>query len=71
MLEIKGRNGGAPMAKGSAGKPARDHAAGYALLHSQEPLPPYELDPEFDSPVIRNRIGRLIANATEHRFSKR
>ena len=36
-------------------------SAGYAILRAQEPLPPYELDPHFDDPVIRKRIGDLIA----------
>jgi hypothetical protein len=39
-------------------------------LQSQEPLPPYEFDPMFDNPVIRKRIGELIANAMKHRSSK-
>jgi hypothetical protein len=51
-------------------KPDRNRSAGYALLQSQEPLPPYELDPMFDNPVIRKRIGELIANAMKHRSSK-
>jgi hypothetical protein len=54
----------------SAGKPDRNRSAGYALLQSQEPLPPYELDPMFDNPVIRKRIGELIANAMKHRSSR-
>ena len=33
-------------------------------------LPPYELDPMFDNPVIRNRIGELIARAVEKRIRK-
>jgi hypothetical protein len=41
------------------------------VLPSQEPLPPYELDPLFDDPVIRNRIGDLIAKAVEKRIRKR
>jgi hypothetical protein len=51
-------------------KSDRNRSAGYALLQSQEPLPPYELDPMFDNPVIRKRIGELIANAMKHRSSK-
>jgi hypothetical protein len=67
----KGRNGGEPISERSAGKPDRNRSAGYALLLSQEPpLPPYELDPMFDNPVIRKRIGELIANAMKHRSSK-
>ena len=38
-------------------------------MPSQEPLPPYELDPMFD--VIRNRIGEVIAKAVEKRIRKR
>ena len=38
-----------------------DLSVGYAMLREQEPLPPYELDPQFDDPVIRQRIGDLIA----------
>ena len=34
---------------------------GYAILQAQEPLPPYELDPHFNDPVICKRIGDLIA----------
>jgi hypothetical protein len=41
------------------------------VLPSQEPLPPSELDPLFDDPVIRNRIGDLIAKAVEKRIRKR
>jgi hypothetical protein len=67
MLD-KGRNGGEPIYERSAGKPDLNRSAGYALLQSQEPLPPYELDPMFDHPVIRNRIGELIAKAAEKRF---
>jgi hypothetical protein len=66
----KGRNGVEPISERSAGKPDRNRSAGYALLLSQEPLPPYELDPMFDNPVIRKRIGELIANAMKHRSSK-
>jgi hypothetical protein len=47
----------------------RDFVAGYAVLEaharSNEPLPPYELDPIFDDPVIRRRIGELIAQAAD------
>ena len=41
------------MSERSAGKPDWNRSAGYALLQSQEPLPPYELDPMFDNPVSR------------------
>jgi hypothetical protein len=43
----------------------RDFLAGYDVLRSHEPLPPYELDPLFDDPVIRRRIGELIAQAAD------
>jgi hypothetical protein len=69
MLD-KGRNGGEHISERSAGKPDWNRSAGYALLQSQEPLPPYELDPMIDNPVIRKRIGELIANAMKHRSSK-
>ncbi len=46
------------------------YSAGYALLQSQEPLPPYELDPLFNSPAVRKRTGEVIAKAMEYRFSK-
>jgi hypothetical protein len=69
MLD-KGRGGAEHISGRSAGKPDWNRSAGYALLQSQEPLPPYELDPMFDNPVIRKRIGELIANAVNHRSSK-
>ena len=69
MLD-KGRNGGEHISERSAGKPDWNRSAGYALLQSQGPLPPYELDPMIDNPVIRKRIGELIANAMKHRSSK-
>jgi hypothetical protein len=69
MLD-KGRGGAEHISGRSAGKPDWNRSAGYALLQSQEPLPPYELDPMFDNPVIRKRIGELIANAVKHRSSK-
>jgi hypothetical protein len=43
----------------------------YALLESQEPLPPYELDPAFESMAVRKRIGEVIAKAVGRRSSKR
>jgi hypothetical protein len=70
MLGIKRRNGGALMPKPLEEKADRMYSAGYALLQSQEPLPPYELDPLFNNPAVRNRIGKVIAKAMEHRFSK-
>jgi hypothetical protein len=59
------------MPKRSAKKPAHISSGGHALLASQKPLPPYELDSMFDDPVIRNRIGQVIAKAMERRISKR
>jgi hypothetical protein len=70
MLGIKGRNGGALMPKSLEEKGGRPYSEGYALLLSQEPLPPYELDPMFNNPAMRNRISKVIAKAMEHRFSK-
>jgi hypothetical protein len=71
MLGGKGRNGGAPMPKPLADKAGRTYSDGYALLPTQEQLPPYELDPMFNDPAVRKRIGEVIAKAMEHRFSKR
>jgi hypothetical protein len=45
--------------------------SGDSLLQSQEPLPPYELDPLFDNLVVHKRIGDVIAKAMEKRFSRR
>jgi hypothetical protein len=71
MLETKGRNGAEFMPKPLEEKGESMYSAGYALLlQSQEPLPPYELDPMFNNPAVRNRIGKVIAKAMEHRFSK-
>jgi hypothetical protein len=53
MLD-KERNGGESISEQSAGKTDRNRSAGYALLQSQEPLPPYELDPMFHSPAFAN-----------------
>ena len=36
----------------------------YAILKSQAPALPYELDPRFNDPVICKRVGDLIARAT-------
>ena len=58
------------MPKRLAKKPDRNCLGGHALLPSQEPLPPYELASMFDDPVIRNRIGQVIAKAMERRISK-
>jgi hypothetical protein len=70
MLGIKGRNGGALMPKPLEEKRDRMYSAGYALLQSQESLPPYELDPMLNNPAVRNRVGKVIAKAMEHRVSK-
>ena len=59
------------MPKRLAKKPDRNCSGGHSISQSQEPLPPYELDSMFDDPVIRNRIGELIAKAMEKRISKR
>jgi hypothetical protein len=70
MFEIKGRNGAEFMPKPLEEKGESMYPAGHALLQSQEPLPPYELDPMFNNPAVRNRIGTVIAKAMEHRFRK-
>jgi hypothetical protein len=51
-------------------KAGRTYSAGYALLRPQKPLPPYELDPMFNDPAVRKRIGEVIARAATKRFSK-
>jgi hypothetical protein len=66
-LEVGG-NDGAPMTKRLAKKLDNNRLGGHVLSPSQEPVPPYELDPMLDNPVIRNRIGELIAKAAEKRF---
>ena len=48
-----------------------DFSAGYAILQSQEPLPPYDLDPRFDDPLTRKRIGEIIARGMEQQVSRR
>jgi hypothetical protein len=55
------------MPKRLAKKLDRNCSSGHSTSHSQEPLPPYELDPMFDDPVIRNRIGEVIAKAVAKR----
>jgi hypothetical protein len=71
-LAVREDKDGAPMPKPLAAKAGgRTYSAGYALLPTQEPLPPYELDPMFNDPAVRKRIGEVIAKAMEHRFSKR
>jgi hypothetical protein len=52
-----------PMPKRIAKKPDRNCSGGHSISQSQEPLPPYELDPVFNDLVIRNRIGEVIAKA--------
>ena len=59
------------MPKRLAKKPDHNCSGGHSILQSQKPLPPYELDPMFDNPVIRNRIGAVIAKAAKKRFSER
>ena len=59
------------MPKRLAKKPDRNCSGGHSISQSQKPLPPYELDPMFDNPVIRNRIGAVIAKAAKNRFSER
>jgi hypothetical protein len=56
------------MPKRLAKKPDRNCAGGHSISQSQEPLPPYELDPMFDHPVIRNRIGEVIARLRRSGF---
>jgi hypothetical protein len=58
------------MPKPVAVNPDCNCSAGYAILQSHETLPPYELDPMYDDPVLRKRIGQVIAKAMEQRFSK-
>ena len=43
---------------------AQPRIEAYAILQAQEPLPPYELDPHFNDPVIYKRVGDLIARPT-------
>jgi len=59
------------MPKRLAKKPDRDWSGDHWISQSQKLLPPYELDPMFDNPVIRNRIGEVIAKAVEKRIRKR
>jgi hypothetical protein len=42
----------------------------YAAL-KEKPLPAYELDPLFDRPVVRQRIGRIIAEAANPSLKSR
>ena len=59
------------MPKRLAKKADRNYLVGHSISQSKEPLPPYELDPMFDSAVIRNRVGGVIAKAVEKRIRKR
>jgi hypothetical protein len=43
----------------------------YAILKSQAPALPYELDPRFNHPVICKRVGDLIARANDTTQSRR
>ena len=52
------------MAQPPVGKAEPNLSSDYAILLSQEPLPPYELDPCFDDPVVRKRIGEIISRST-------
>ena len=58
----------APMPKRIAKKPDRHCSGGHSISQSQEPLPPYELDPVFNDLVIRNRIAGRGRNS--HRRGK-
>ena len=58
------------MSKPLAGNTACNCSSTYAILQAQDSLPPYELDPMYDDPVLRKRIGQVIAKAMEQRFSK-
>ena len=42
----------------------------YAILESQAPALPYELDPRFNDPVICKRVGDLIARANDTNQSR-
>jgi hypothetical protein len=59
------------MPKPLAGNTDYNCSVGYTILQSQDLLPPYELDPMYDDPVLRKRIGQVIAKTMEQRFSKR
>jgi hypothetical protein len=37
----------------------------YAILESQKPLPPYELDPDCSTLSFRKRVGDVIARAMQ------
>jgi hypothetical protein len=48
-------------------KPDINWSAQYALLQSHEPLPPTNPISTFDDPVIRKRVGEVIAKAMERK----
>jgi hypothetical protein len=58
------------MRKRLAKTPDRNYSGGHSISQSRKPLPPYELDPMFDNPVIRNRIGEVIAKAVTKNIRK-
>jgi hypothetical protein len=58
----------AQMSQPIVGKTVLDTAAEELTLQSQEALPPYELDPAFDNPPVRKRIGEVIAKAMGSEF---
>lgn len=66
----KAPNGGVPMLRPRVDQPDPNFSAAYAILQSQEPLPPYELDPSFHDPDIRKRVGAIIAQTMGQRISK-
>ena len=39
---------------------SEDHAT-YQAAMSDNPLPPYEMDPDFDMSKFRTRVGNIIA----------
>ena len=55
---------GVPMPQRLAHSADLSNSTGFRLLLSQEPLPPYELDPMVDN-LVRKRIGEVIAKAAE------
>ena len=58
------------MSQSKAENHDRNFSAGYGLLKSQEPLPPYDLDSIFNDPAIRERVAELIARAAERSFKR-
>ena len=57
------------MPQPTVGDPSLSDA--YAILESQAPALPYELDPRFNDPVICKRVGDLIARANDTTQSRR